>query len=76
MRSKKSDIELKLGLPLHFQELEDKKSTNIGVYRDMTSSTNEIDNEEWKKLIDWGAETMKKFTKVLSPYLNEVFKSF
>ena len=42
----------------------------------MTSSTNEIDNEEWKKLIDWGAETMKKFTKVLSPYLNEVFKSF
>jgi hypothetical protein len=73
LKDKQEEIEKRLEFKLNFEELPGRRAKRVEVSKDMTTGANSLPEQERKELINWGWQTMKKFTEVVTPYLREVW---
>ncbi len=63
----KDEIEHAIGKKLEWKRLDDKKSSRIV----LTHSFDGFDKNNWSTIVEWMAENILLFQKVLSPYLDK-----
>jgi len=68
----RGDIEKELGFKVDFEELQDRRACKIEYSKSTSGPITKLTEAELQELINWGAEKMSVFSRVMSKYVRKL----